>query len=142
MLVFILNEHFVSTTQRPGQSRLFVVVPLGDVFVMTLFKKWLLRLFRCLALLFFFILAKRFRVDPLPKMASSPLRTLPLLVLLGGDVAWTLFFVGAGALAHMAQHRHAHSAAAHARRTVHTWARDASCLRARLSVHALRHVLS
>ena len=91
MLVFILNERFVSTTQRPPISGAFVVVPLGNVFVRTLFKKWLLRLFRCLALFFFFILAKRFRVDPLPKMASSPLRTLPLLVLLGGDFAWTLF---------------------------------------------------
>ena len=73
------------------------VVPLGDDFVWTLFKKWLLRLFRCLALFFFFYpceaisrgpsskngffpssdsasscaLGKRFCMDPLQKMVSS-----------------------------------------------------------------------
>ena len=103
MTTFIKNERFVSTTQRPPKSGSFVVVPLGDDFVRTLFKKWLLRLFRCLALLFFFnpcetisrgpsskngffpssgsasscALGKRFCMDPLQKMvASAPCASL------------------------------------------------------------------
>ena len=103
MTTFIKSERFVSTTQRPPKSGSFVVVPLGDVFVRTLFKKWLLRLFRCLALFFFFdpcetisrgpsskngffpssgsasscALGKRFCMDPLQKMvASAPCASL------------------------------------------------------------------